>query len=86
MSNQTAIKVYEWLSWILIMTATIFVFLQNRLQGSLTIAALLLAIGMFLRMLMERTRRQGCEEELQELTSDLRRLTALLAEEKKKNK
>lgn len=84
MSHQNKIKLYEWLSYLFIAGATVFLFMQNRLQGSLVMAALLLAIGMFMRMLIERTRYKACEEENEELKSDLRRLTALLAEEKKK--
>ena len=38
-----------------------------------------------MRLMMERTRYRACEEENDELRADLRRLTQLLAEEKKKN-
>lgn len=84
MSHKTALKIYEWMSYLFIVAATVFVFLQQRLASSLVMAALLLALGMFMRMLMERTRYKACEEENEELKSDLRRLTALLAEEKRK--
>ena len=50
------------------------------------IPAILLVLAMFMRMMMERTRRKACEDEIDELQNDLRRLTRLLAEEKKKEK
>lgn len=84
MSHKTALKVYEWMSYLFIVAATVFVFKQNAWANALVIAALLLALGVFMRMLMERTRCKSYEEENEELRSDLRRLTALLAEEKRK--
>lgn len=84
MSHKTALKVYEWMSYLFIVAATVFVFMQQKMMNALVIAALLLALGMFMRMLMERTRYKACEEENDDLKSDLRRLTALLAEEKRK--
>lgn len=72
------------MSYLFIVAATVFVFMQQKMMNALVIAALLLALGMFMRMLMERTRYKACEEENDDLKSDLRRLTALLAEEKRK--
>lgn len=80
MDNKTAIKIYEWASYICIAGATVLCILHD--IKFLVFAALLLAIGMFMRMLMERTRRRACEEENEELRNDLRRLTRLLAESK----
>lgn len=82
MNHKTEIKIYEWLSFVCIIGATILC-IYRTLQ-LLIIAALLLAIGMFLRMLMERTRRKACEEEIDELHNDLRRLTKLYAESQQK--
>ena len=42
-------------------------------------------LAVFCRLMMERTRRQAADAENDELKNDLRRLTQLYAEEKKKN-
>ena len=46
---------------------------------------LVLALAIFCRWMMDRHRYKACEEENDQLKADLRRLTQLLAEEKKKN-
>ena len=82
MNTKTTIKIYEWASYICIIGATVLCILHE--VQYLVFAALLLAVGMFMRMLMERTRRQDCEAEIDELREDMRRLTLLLAQEKEK--
>lgn len=83
MSHNTALKIYEWASYLLIVGATVIYFMLKERGIALTLVALVLAI--FMRLMMERTRRKACEEENDELRADLRRLTQLYAEEKKKN-
>jgi Flp pilus assembly protein TadB len=82
MSHKTAIKIYEYSSYVLIIAATVIYFVLKS-QG-LALTMLLLALAMTMRMLMERHRYRSCEEENDELREDLRKLTLLLAEEKKK--
>ena len=86
MEHKTALKIYEWASYLLIAGATVVIFFQNRIPNGLVIVGLLLALAMFMRMLMERTRYKACEAENEELRTDLRRLTQLLAEAKRKDK
>ena len=86
MKHKTVLKIYEWASYILIAGATAFIFLQNKVPNGLVIVGLLLALAMFMRMLMERTRCKSYEEEIDELQADLRRLTQLLAEAKRREK
>lgn len=83
MSHKTAIKIYEYSSYVLIIGATVIYFMLKS-QG-LALTMLVLALAMTMRMLMERHRYKACEEENDELKADLRKLTLLLAEEKKKN-
>ena len=44
-----------------------------------------LALAIFCRWMMDRHRYKACDEENDQLRDDLRRLTQLYAEEKKKN-
>ena len=84
MTHKTALKIYEWASYLLIVGATlIYVFMK---QQGVVLTMLVQVLAMFMRMMMERTRRRACEDEIDELQSDLRRLTQLYAEEKKKHK
>lgn len=85
MSHKTAIRLYEIASYILILGATVVFFLlkDNPMRLSLTMVLVALAIAM--RWLMERERAKSADEEIDQLQADLRRLTQLLAEEKKKN-
>ena len=86
MSYKTAIKIYEIASYVLILGATVVYFMlktSDKANGlSLTMLLVALAVGM--RWMMERHRFKSCEEENDQLKEDLRRLTLLLAEEKKK--
>ena len=84
MSHSTAVKIYEYASYALILGATAIYFMLKAQGVSLTLVVLALAI--FCRWMMDRHRYKACEEENDELRNDLRRLTQLLAEEKKKNK
>ena len=84
MSHQTAVKIYEYASYVLIIGATVLYFKMKAQGVSLTLIVLALAI--FCRWMMDRHRYKACEEENDGLRNDLRRLTQLLAEEKKKNK
>ena len=82
MSHKTALRIYEWLSYILLIGATVVYFVYKS-QG-INLVLIILVVAVFMRLMMERTRYMACEEENEELQNDLRRLTRLLAEEKKK--
>ena len=73
MSNDTAAKIYEWGSYILITGATLCFFLTGK-RVELTL--LVLVIAVYLRVMMYRTKYKAFEEENEELKADLRRLTA----------
>lgn len=83
MSHKTALRIYEWISYILLIGATVVYFVYKS-QG-INLVLIILVAAVFMRLMMERTRYKACEEENEELQNDLRRLTRLLAEEKKKN-
>lgn len=83
MTHKTTLKIYEWLSYILLLGATVVYFVLKSRAVGLVMGILVLAV--FSRLMMERTRTKACEEENEQLKDDLRRLTLLLAEEKKKN-
>lgn len=83
MSRKTALRIYEWISYLLLIGATVVYFIYKTQGVNLVLIILILAV--FMRLMMERTRYKACEEENEELQSDLRRLTRLLAEEKKKS-
>lgn len=83
MTHKTALKIYEWASYILILAATVIYFIFK--ARGVDLVLIILVIAVFMRLMMEKTRYKACEEENDELKDDLRRLTQLLAEEKKKN-
>ena len=83
MTHKTALRIYEWVSYLLLVAATVVYFVFKGEGVNLVLIILILAV--FMRLMMERTRYKACEEENEELQEDLRRLTLLLAEEKKKN-
>ena len=83
MSHKTAIKIYEIASYVLILGATAIYFWQK--QQGLSLTMLVLALAIFCRWMMDRHRFKSCDEENDQLRDDLRRLTQLYAEEKKKN-
>ena len=85
---QRRLKFYEWTSYILIIGATVLFFMLKKQAAEfpvldLTLIVLILAI--VCRLMMERTRRQAADAELDELREDLRKLTRMYAEERKKN-
>lgn len=83
MTHKTALKIYEWASYILILAATVVYFIFK--ARGVDLVLIILVIAVFMRLMMEKTRYKACEEENDEFKDDLRRLTQLLAEEKKKN-
>ncbi|MBQ8702999.1 MAG: hypothetical protein IJ524_01325 [Bacteroidales bacterium] len=83
MSHKTAIKVFEIASYVLILGATAIYFWLR--QQGLALTMLILALAIFCRWMMDRQRYKATEEENDQLRDDLRRLTQLYAEEKKKN-
>ena len=88
MSHKTAIKLYEIASYVLILGATVVYFMLKNSETpglSLSLTMILVALAIAMRWMMERHRFRACEEELDQLKDDLRRLTLLYAEEKKKN-
>ena len=83
---QRRLKVYEWVSYILILDAPVLYFvLRSQGAQALNLTLVLLVLAIACRLMMERTRRQAADAELDELREDLRKLTQLYAEEKKKN-
>lgn len=82
MQHKTVLRIYEWLSYLLIIGATIMYFIFR--QEGINLVLLVLLLALFTRLMMERTRYKACEEENDALQEDLRRLTRLLAEEKRK--
>ena len=83
---QTRLRIYEWISYLLIVGATVVYFvLRDQGAAALNLTLVILVVAIFCRLMMERTRRQAADAELDELREDLRRLTQLYAEEKKRN-
>ncbi|MGX8712165.1 MAG: hypothetical protein ACSW8I_00565 [bacterium] len=85
MSHKTAIRLYEVASYVLILGATVVYFLLKDSPMRLSLTMMLVAVAIAMRWMMERHRFRSCEEELDQMKDDLRRLTQLYAEEKKKN-
>ena len=85
MSHKTAIRVYEIVSYVLILGATAAFFMMKDNPMRLSMTMILVALAITMRWLMERHRFKAADEEIDQLHDDLRRLTQLLAEEKKKN-
>lgn len=85
MSHKTAIKLYEIASYVLILGATAIYFMLKDSPMRLSVTMMLVALAIAMRWLMERHRAKSADEEIDQLQDDLRRLTQLLAEEKKKN-
>ena len=59
MSHKTALKIYEYASYILIIGATVIYFTMK--AEGLALTMLVLALAMTMRMLMERHRYKACE-------------------------
>ena len=72
MNYQRTLRIYEWISYILILGATVVYFIL-RSRGAWALNLTLC------------TRRLAADAENDQLKDDLRRLTQLYAEEKKKN-
>ena len=86
MNYQKTLRIYEWISYILIIGATVVYFvLRGQGPAALNMTLCILVLAMFCRLMMERTRRQAADAENDELKDDLRKLTQLYAEEKKKH-
>ena len=86
MNYQRTLRIYEWISYILIIGATVaYFFLHSRGAWALNLTLCILVLAIFCRLMMERTRRLAADAENDQLKDDLRRLTQLYAEEKKKN-
>ena len=86
MSHKTAIRIYEIASYVLILVATAAFFMMENTDPRRTpILLLLLIVAIFCRWMMERHRFKSAEAEIDQLQEDLRKLTLLLAQEKKKN-
>lgn len=85
MSHKTAIRLYEIISYVLILGATVVFFLLKDSPMRLSLTMILVTLAVAMRWLMERERAKSADEEIDQLQADLRRLTQLLAEEKKKN-
>lgn len=84
MSSETAAKIYEWASYVLIVGATIIFFImKDQPQLRLNLTLIILVIAVYMRALMYRSRNRDVEGENEDLKRDLRRLTALLAEKEK---
>ena len=84
MSHKTAILLYEIASYVMILGATAIYFLMGTNQMKLSLTMVLVAVAIAMRWMMERHRYKSANEEIDQLQADLRRLTQLLAEEKKK--
>jgi hypothetical protein len=69
----------------MILGATVVYFLLKTNNMRLSLTMVLLAVAIAMRWMMERHRFRAANEEIDQLQSDLRRLTQLLAEERKKN-
>lgn len=84
MTREKEIKIYEWVSYILLLGATVvFIVLRSKTPTlATTLTLIILVVAMFVRMMMERSRRKSYEEENESLKADLRHLTALLRKEK----
>jgi hypothetical protein len=86
MNYQRNLRIYEYISYILIIGATVVYFVFHKQgAGALNLTLIILILAVLSRMMMERTRRLAADAEIDVLKSDLRRLTQLYSEEKKKN-
>ena len=91
MNHKLAIRIYEIASYVLILAVTLILFvpsIKTMFPGSklLAVTMVLIVFSVAARWMMERHRFRSANDEIDQLQADLRRLTQLLAEEKKKNK
>jgi len=82
MEKTTQAKIYEWVSYVVIVAATVYFFVSKK---EVTITMLGIVVALFCRNMMYRTKYKMFEEENEEMKVDMRRLTNLLEIEKKKN-
>ncbi len=85
MNFKRNLRIYEYISYILLLGATVICFAFRAESWRLEATLLLIVAALFARLMMERTRYKAADAENDELKDDLRRLTQLYAEEKKKN-
>lgn len=85
MNYQRNLRIYEYISYFLLLAATVICFAFRTALWRLDATLLLIMLALFARLMMERTRYKAADAENDELKNDLRRLTQLYAEEKKKN-
>ena len=87
MSHKTYIRIYEIASYVLILGATVLYFMLKTINPvqRLSLVMILVALAIACRWGMAHHRFRSCEDELDQLQQDFRRLTQLYAEEKKKN-
>ena len=74
MKEETKITVYKWVSYVLILAATVVFFITKNVD----ITLLVLVVAVYAHALMYRCKYNSCIQENEELKSDLRRLTSLL--------
>ena len=75
MNYQTKLRIYEWISYVLIIAATVVYFvLRSQGAGALNLTLCILVVAVFCRLMMERTRRLASSHALDMLR---RRLTGL---------
>lgn len=87
MSSDTASKIFEWCSYILILGATTVFFLLKEMPTlRINLTLIVLVVAVYMRALMYRSRLRGTNDENEELRRDLRRLTAMLSDKEKGNK
>lgn len=82
MNHQTALKIYEWASYLLIAAATVVFFVLKGHPMGTSLTMVIVAVAVFMRLMMERTRRKASDEENEQLKADLKKLTQLLREKK----
>ncbi|MCQ2273613.1 MAG: hypothetical protein MJZ86_02335 [Bacteroidales bacterium] len=85
MNYQRNLRIFEYVSYFLLLAATVVCFAFRDALWRLDVTLLLIMLALFARLMMERTRYKAADAENDELKADLRRLTQLYAEEKKKN-
>lgn len=81
MNDNAAAKIYEWMSYVLIVGATVVFFATGK---KVDLTLLILVVAVYMRVMMYRTRLKSFESENQDLRNDLRKLTQLLREKEQK--
>lgn len=87
MSSDTAAKIFEWCSYILILGATmVFFLLKDTPVLRINLTLIILVVAVYMRALMYRSKMRVANDENDELKRDLRQLTAMLAQKEKGDK